>query len=111
MTRATVLAYGLLAGRKCLLITVSEAPLPRLVNSGNWNAAQTLREPHFVRGSGFELLAHLHFSGIVPNLSTSATDQCLVRVQYCIWEHFSTRSGAMAEMTRTEEDIAPIWFL
>ena len=81
------LAYGLLACRKCILITVSEAPPPRLVNSGIWNAVQVLHEPYFLRACGFELLAHLHFSGIVPNLSKSATDHCLTRVQDCVWEH------------------------
>jgi len=30
--------HGLLSGRKSVLITVSGAPLPLLVKSGNWNA-------------------------------------------------------------------------
>ena len=34
------IVHGLLAGKKSVLITISGAPLPLLVKSGNWNAAR-----------------------------------------------------------------------
>jgi NAD(P)H dehydrogenase (quinone) len=52
---------GLLAGKKAVLITVSGAPLPLLVKSGNWNAVQVLQDTHILRSTGFELLEHVHF--------------------------------------------------
>jgi NAD(P)H dehydrogenase (quinone) len=35
-----------LAGKKSVLITVSGAPLPALVKSGDWSAVQALQDAH-----------------------------------------------------------------
>jgi len=80
--------HGLLAGKRAVLITVSGAPLPQLVKSGNWNAVQVLQDTHILRSTGFELLEHLHFDEIVPNLSQSVADRCMARVQECARSHF-----------------------
>lgn len=79
---------GLLTGKKAVLMTVSGAPLPLLVKSGNWNAVQVLQDTHVLRSTGFELLEHLHFDEIVPNLSNVVTDRCMARVRDCAREHF-----------------------
>ncbi len=79
---------GLLTGKKAILMTVSGAPLPLLVNSGNWSAVQVLQDTHILRSTGFELLEHLHFDEIVPNLSTVVADRCMARVRDCAREHF-----------------------
>jgi NAD(P)H dehydrogenase (quinone) len=79
---------GLLAGKKAVLMTVSGASLPLLVKSGNWNAVQVLQDTHVLRSTGFELLEHLHFDEIVPNLSNVVTDRCMARVRDCAREHF-----------------------
>jgi hypothetical protein len=105
------LAYGPLAGRKSLLINIAEAPLPRFMNSGNWNAVQALHDAHFPRANAFDLLAPAQFDGIVPILSNLAANRCLTRVQDWVWEHFSAGTEAMADMTRIEEDIAPVRLL
>ena len=79
---------GLLTGKKAVLMTVSGAPLPLLVKSGNWNAVQVLQDTHVLRSTGFELLEHLHFDEIVPNLSNVVADRCMARIRDCAREHF-----------------------
>jgi NAD(P)H dehydrogenase (quinone) len=80
---------GLLSGKKAVLITVSGAPLPLLVKNGNWNAVQVLQDTHVFRSAGFELLEHLHFDHVVPQLSAAAVEQHMVRVRSCARQHFS----------------------
>jgi NAD(P)H dehydrogenase (quinone) len=80
---------GLLQGKKSILITLSGAPLPLLVKSGGWNAVQVLQDSHMLRSPGFELLEHLHFDEIVPNLSTVVAERCKTRVRSCARSHFA----------------------
>jgi NAD(P)H dehydrogenase (quinone) len=81
--------HGLLSGKKAILITLSGAPLPLLVKSGNWNAVQVLQDTHIFRSAGFELLEHLHFDQIVPQLSHAAAEQHMARVRSCARQHFA----------------------
>jgi NAD(P)H dehydrogenase (quinone) len=81
------IVHGLLSGKKSVLITVSGAPLPLLVQSGNWNAVQVLQDTHIFRSAGFELLEHLHFDEVVPHLSAPLAEQHMSRVR-------SSRRGA-----------------
>lgn len=53
--------HGLLSGKKAVVVTISGAPMPALVKSGDWNAVETLQDTHIFRAAGFELLEHLHF--------------------------------------------------
>jgi NAD(P)H dehydrogenase (quinone) len=80
---------GLLSGKQSVLITVSGAPLPLLVKSGNWNAIQVLQDTHILRSTGFTLLEHLHFDEIVPNLSSAAAERCMTRVRECARSNFA----------------------
>jgi len=80
---------GLLSGKKAILITISGAPMPLLVKSGDWNAVQVMQDTHVFRSTGFQLLEHLHFDQIVPNLSRAVADQHIERVRFCAREHFS----------------------
>jgi NAD(P)H dehydrogenase (quinone) len=79
---------GLLDGRKAVLITISGAPLPLLVRSGNWNAVQVLQDAHILRSTGFELLEHLHFDEVVPELPAAAVEMHMERARFCAREHF-----------------------
>ncbi len=81
--------HGLLSGKKAVLITVSGAPLPLLVRSGNWNAVQVLQDTHILRSTGFTLLEHLHFDEIVPNLPPDLADRCMARVRDCARSQFA----------------------
>jgi len=79
---------GLLSGKQSVLITVSGAPLPLLVKSGNWNAVQVLQDIHILRSTGFELLEHVHFDEIVPGLSSAVAERHMARVRSCAQRHF-----------------------
>jgi len=79
---------GLLAGKKAVLITISGAPLPLLVTSGNWNAVQVLQDTHILRSTGFTLLEHLHFDEVVPHLSNTTAEMHMERARFCAREHF-----------------------
>ncbi len=80
--------HGLLAGKKSVLITVSGAPLPFLVQSGGWNAVQVLQDSHVFRSSGFEMLEHLHFDQVAPGLPDAIFRQHVDRVRSCARRHF-----------------------
>lgn len=82
------IVHGLLSGKKAVLITVSGAPLPLLVKTGGWNAVQVLQDTHVFRSAGFELLEHLHFDEIAPNLSQAVAAQHLNGVRSCVRRHF-----------------------
>jgi NAD(P)H dehydrogenase (quinone) len=79
---------GLLSGKKSVLITLSGAPLPLLVRSGNWNAVQVLQDTHILRSAGFDLLEHLHFDNVVPHLSNALAEQYMERVLACARKRF-----------------------
>ncbi|MGD0505325.1 MAG: NAD(P)H-dependent oxidoreductase [Steroidobacteraceae bacterium] len=79
---------GLLSGKKSVLITVSGAPLPLLVQSGNWNAVQVLQDTHIFRSAGFDLLEHLHFDEVAPHLSEALAKTHMARVRTCARKHF-----------------------
>jgi NAD(P)H dehydrogenase (quinone) len=81
--------HGLLSGKRAVLITLSGAALPLLVQSGNWNAVQVLQDTHILRSTGFALLEHLHFDEIVPNLSAVLADGCIARIRECACTHFA----------------------
>ncbi len=80
--------HGLLGGKKAVLITISGAPLPLLVKSGNWNAVQVLQDTHIFRAAGYDLLEHLHFDEIAPELPKAVAEQHMARVQSCARQHF-----------------------
>jgi NAD(P)H dehydrogenase (quinone) len=79
---------GLLGGKKAILITISGAPLPLLVRRGNWNAVQVLQDTHVLRSTGFDLLEHLHFDEVVPDLSKATAEIHMKRAQFCVRQHF-----------------------
>ena len=80
---------GLLDGKKAVLITISGAPLPLLVKSGNWNAVQVLQDTHILRSTGFDLLEHLHFDEVFPHLSNNTAEMHMERARFCAWKHFT----------------------
>jgi NAD(P)H dehydrogenase (quinone) len=80
---------GLLSGKSAVLITISGAPQPLLVQSGNWNAVQVLQDTHVFHSTGFTLLEHVHFDEVVPGLSNTIVTRHLERVRLCARNHFS----------------------
>jgi NAD(P)H dehydrogenase (quinone) len=72
--------------------------LPMPVKSGDWTAVQALQDTHILRSAGFELLEHLHFDEVAPQLSAEVVDQHLARVRSCARRHFgeSATGGRLA---------------
>jgi NAD(P)H dehydrogenase (quinone) len=84
--------HGLLTGRKCVIVTLSGAPLPVLAGSGSWEAVKMLQDTHVFRAVGFELLEHLHFDQVEAGLPAMAATDHLTRIRQCAIRHFDTRS-------------------
>ncbi len=80
--------HGLLSGKTSVIITVSGAPLPALVKSGDWSAVQALQDTHIFRSAGFDVLEHLHFDEVVPHLAADIAEQHMARVRSCARRHF-----------------------
>jgi NAD(P)H dehydrogenase (quinone) len=80
--------HGLLTGKKCVLVTLSGAPLPLLAGSGRWDAVKMLQDTHVFRAVGFDLLEHLHFDHIEPGLPAATVTEHVTRVRQCIRQHF-----------------------
>jgi NAD(P)H dehydrogenase (quinone) len=85
--------HGLLKGRKCVIVTLSGAPLPVLAGTGRWDAVTMLQDTHVFQAVGFELLEHVHFDHIEPGLPATAAAERFERVRRCVHQHFgaSTR--------------------
>jgi len=79
----------LLAGRKAVLITLSGAPLPVLMQSGNWKSVQDLQDTHIFRAAGFDLLEHLHIDSVAAPLGEALVLKHLERVRACARQHFT----------------------
>lgn len=86
------MVHGLLSGRKCVLITVSGAPLSILAATGKWSALEVLQDTHVFRSTGFEVLEHLHFDCITPQLTAVAAEEHFSRVRRCAETHFAAAS-------------------
>jgi NAD(P)H dehydrogenase (quinone) len=80
--------HGLLSGKKCILVTISGAPLPVLTENGRWHALQVLQDTHIFRSAGFELLEHLHFGEIVPHLADPVAERHMPQIRSCARTHF-----------------------
>lgn len=86
---STGIVHGLLGGKKALLVTVSGAPLPVLIDTGRWDAARMLQDTHIFRSSGFELIEHLHFDEVAPHLPETRVEDHIGRIRDCARRHFS----------------------
>jgi NAD(P)H dehydrogenase (quinone) len=87
--------YGLLSGKKAVLITLSGAPLPMLAKNGSWQALQVLQDSHVFRSTGFDVLEHLHFDEIASPLSPASAENHIARVRACARRHFAPCEAAM----------------
>jgi NAD(P)H dehydrogenase (quinone) len=83
------LVRGLLTGKKCVLITLSGAPLTVLARDGRWSAVQTLQDGHIFRSAGFELLEHLHLDQVQPGLPVPVAEHHFARILECARRHFA----------------------
>jgi NAD(P)H dehydrogenase (quinone) len=80
--------HGLFTGKKCVIVTLSGAPLPLLEGRGHWDAITMLQDTHVFRAVGFALLDHVHFDHIGPELPAATATAHLNRVRQCARQHF-----------------------
>lgn len=85
--------HGLLAGKSCVLVTVSGAPMGILSSSGKWAALEVLQDTHIFRAAGFDMREHLHFDEVTPHLPKDTVEQHLGRIRASAQHHFP-RIGA-----------------
>jgi NAD(P)H dehydrogenase (quinone) len=85
--------HGLLTGRRCVIVTLSGAPLPVLAGSGRWDAVKMLQDTHVFRAVGFELLEHLHFDHVEAGLSAAVVNDQRSRIRQCAHQHFGESHG------------------
>jgi NAD(P)H dehydrogenase (quinone) len=90
--------HGLLTGRKCVLVTLSGAPLPVLTGGGRWDAVKMLQDTHVFRAVGFQLLEHLHFDQVDARLSAAAVADHLASIRQCAVRHFGARSHSESRL-------------
>jgi NAD(P)H dehydrogenase (quinone) len=82
-------ARGLLAGKQCVLITLSGSPMSLLRDSGQWQAIDVLQDTHVFRSSGLELVEHVHIESVEPPVPVESIAASIERVRACARRHFS----------------------
>jgi len=78
----------LLKGRKMISFTSSGAPTEWVVKTGAWDAARKLFDEHLASMCGFDLLDHVHFGGIVPNIRKDVIARHLAEVRERVTRFF-----------------------
>jgi NAD(P)H dehydrogenase (quinone) len=74
----------LLSGRRMLSLTSSGAPAEWLQEQAAWEAIRTLFDSHFAAVCGLLVVDHIHFGGIVPNITKDAAKAELERVEEAV---------------------------
>ncbi|HYB57803.1 MAG TPA: NAD(P)H-dependent oxidoreductase [Alphaproteobacteria bacterium] len=80
----------LLTGKKALVFTSSAADMAYLRRSKQWQAMRVLERDHILALCGIELLEHVHFPSITPDLSRRSVDRHLERVRRAVEDHWGT---------------------
>ena len=78
-----------LTGKKALIFTSSGADMAYLRDSGQWPAMQALERDHILGPCGIELLDHVHFPAIHPELSAHTLAAHLERTRQTAGTHWS----------------------
>lgn len=78
----------LLAGRSMISFSSSGAPKHWMMQTGCWDAMRKLFDEHFSSVCGLRVLDHLHFGGIVPNITDEAVEGCAAEVRAAAAKHF-----------------------
>lgn len=78
----------LLTGKKLISITTSGDPLHWVRQTGAFDALRSLFDQHFATLSGFQVVDHLHFGGILTGIRDDAV-QCMANeVAETLRKHF-----------------------
>jgi len=86
---------GLLTGKRCVLLTLSGAPMSLLRETGKWRAIDMLQDTHVFRSAGFDLLEHLHIDSVEPPMTSALIASIEERARACARRHFQSVQRAM----------------
>jgi NAD(P)H dehydrogenase (quinone) len=78
----------LLRGRSMISITSSGAPEAWMRETGSWDAVRHLFDQHFSSVCGLALVEHLHFGGIVPDITADSVHDCEAEVNAAVRKRF-----------------------
>jgi NAD(P)H dehydrogenase (quinone) len=78
-----------LKGKKALVFTSSGADMAYLRRSKQWNAMRTLERDHIFALCGIDLLDHIHFPSITPDLPARTMEKHLSTVRASVERHWA----------------------
>ena len=84
----------LLTGRSMISFSASGAPKSWMMQTGCWDAMRKLFDEHFASVCGLQVVDHLHFGGIVPNITKQAVKDCAAQVRTAADRHFGRAEQA-----------------
>ena len=84
----------LLTGRSLISFSSSGAPMQWMMQTGCWDAMRKLFDEHFASVCGLQVLEHVHFGGIVPNITAEAVEGCAAQVRAAADRHFARAAPA-----------------
>lgn len=79
-----------LTGKKALIFTSSAADMAFLRRSKQWSAMRTLEKEHVFFPCGIELLDHIHFPSVTPDLAKRSMEKHLSAVRACVEKHWGS---------------------
>jgi len=89
----------LLHGRKLISFTSSGAPLEWVDKTGALKAVRTQFDDYLSQISGVEVVDHIHFGGIVPNIRDDVVERHLESVREAVATHFGHHIATSAFRT------------
>jgi len=78
----------LLSGKKALIFTSSAADMMYLRRSKQWSAMRLLEEDNILSLCGIELIEHVHFASVLPDLSKRSLEKHLAIVTGAAEKHW-----------------------
>jgi len=83
-----------LTGKKALIFTSSGADMAYLQQSKQWSSMRLLEEENILALCGIDLLEHVHFASILPDLSQRLIDKHLVIAAKAAQKHWGNTPAA-----------------
>jgi NAD(P)H dehydrogenase (quinone) len=79
---------GRLSGKKAIIFTSSGADMAYLRRSKQWRSMRLLEEDNILSLCGVELLGHVHFASVVPDLPKRSVEKHLAMVTEVVQKHW-----------------------
>lgn len=77
-----------LSGKKALIFTSSAADMAYLRRSKQWRSMRLLEEDNILSLCGIELIEHVHFASVMPDLSKRSLEKHLAIVAEAVQKHW-----------------------